>query len=215
MKANVDYTLYLCTDRALMSTETVEESVRLALQGGCTVVQLREKDCSALEFYEMACRVKRVTDDYKVPLIINDRVDIALAVDAAGVHVGQGDIPAKEVRRIIGPNKILGVSASTCAEAVKAVQDGADYLGVGAMFATGTKTDANLTPMKELIQIREAVRVPIVVIGGINRETAPLFTPTGVNGIAVVSAIIASHDIPAAARELKHLFLNGRVEVLA
>ena len=151
-----------------------------------------------------------MTDAYGVPLIINDRVDIALAVDAAGVHVGQGDLPAKEVRRIIGPDKLLGVSASNLEEAVCAVQDGADYLGVGAMFATGTKTDANLTSMEELHRIRQTVQVPIVVIGGVNRATIPLFAGSGIDGVAVVSAIVASSDIPAAAKELKELFLQGK-----
>jgi thiamine-phosphate pyrophosphorylase len=210
VKNNVDYSLYLCTDRRLMTTDTVERSVELAVQGGCTVVQLREKDCSGLEFYQTACAVKQVTDAYGVPLIINDRVDIALAVDAAGVHIGQGDLPAKAVRRIIGPDKLLGVSASNLEEAVRAVQDGADYLGVGAMFATGTKTDANLTSMEELHRIRQTVQVPIVVIGGVNRATIPLFAGSGIDGVAVVSAIVASSDIPAAAKELKELFLQGK-----
>lgn len=142
MKNKIDYTLYLCTDRDLMSTGTIEESVEQAVKGGCTVVQLREKHCSSKEFYELAVRVKEITDRYHVPLIINDRVDIALAADAAGVHIGQSDLPASVVRDIIGNDKILGVSASRLEEAVKAVEDGADYLGVGAMFATNTKADA-------------------------------------------------------------------------
>ena len=142
MKNKIDYTLYLCTDRDLMSTDTIEESVEQAVKGGCTVVQLREKNCSSKEFYELAVRVKEITDRYHVPLIINDRVDIALAVDAAGVHIGQSDLPASVVRNIIGKDKILGVSAARREEALKAVEDGADYLGVGAMFATNTKTDA-------------------------------------------------------------------------
>ena len=112
MKKNkVDYTLYLCTDRNLMSTDTLEEAVEKAIKGGCTLVQLREKDCSSLEFYQTAMRVKSITDQYGVPLIMNDRVDIALAVDAAGIHVGQSDLPASVIRKIIGPDKIIGVSA--------------------------------------------------------------------------------------------------------
>ena len=138
-----------------------------------------------------------------MPLIINDRVDVALAVDADGVHVGQSDLPAARVREILGPDKILGVSASSLKEALKAVEDGADYLGVGAMFATGTKTDADITTIEELKRIRQAVSVPIVVIGGINKQTLPLFAGTGIDGIAVVSAIIAA-DVEKAARELKN-----------
>jgi len=206
MKPSVDYTLYLVTDRDLMSTPTLEEAVEQAIMGGVTLVQLREKHASSLEFYQTALRVKKITDSYNVPLIINDRVDVALAVDADGVHVGQSDLPAARVREILGPDKILGVSASSLKEALKAVEDGADYLGVGAMFATGTKTDADITTIEELKRIRQAVSVPIVVIGGINKQTLPLFAGTGIDGIAVVSAIIAAADVEKAARELKELF---------
>ncbi len=206
MKPSVDYTLYLVTDRDLMSTPTLEEAVEQAIRGGVTLVQLREKHASSLEFYQIALRVKKITDSYNVPLIINDRVDVALAVDADGVHVGQSDLPAARVREILGPDKILGVSASSLKEALKAVEDGADYLGVGAMFATGTKTDADITTIEELKRIRQAVSVPIVVIGGINKQTLPLFAGTGIDGIAVVSAIIAAADVEKAARELKELF---------
>ncbi len=206
MKRDIDYTLYLCTDRMLMSTATVEESVELALAGGCTVVQLREKACSSREFYELALRVKQITARYGVPLIINDRADIALAADADGVHVGQDDLPTAAVRRLIGPEKILGVSAQSVAQAIRAQADGADYLGVGAMYATATKADAKPVSMEGLRAIREAVDIPIVVIGGINRENARNFAGTGINGLAVVSSIIAQKDIPAAARTLKVLF---------
>ena len=205
MNHDVDYSLYLCTDRALMRAPTVEQCVEQAVKGGCTVVQLREKECPSREFYELALRVKAVTERYSVPLIINDRVDIALASDAHGVHVGQGDLPAAVVRKIIGADKILGVSASTLEEAVKAQEAGADYIGVGAMFSTATKTDAKLVTMEELMKIRAAVSVPIVVIGGINQETAPLFKGSGINGLAVVSAIVAQPDIEAAARGMRSL----------
>ena len=205
-KDKTDYTLYLCTDRELMSTDTLEEAVEQAVRGGCTVVQLREKDCTSLEFYETAKKVKEITDRYQVPLIINDRVDIALAVGADGVHVGQDDLPAGEVRRILGPDKIVGVSAGSVKEAVKAEEDGADYLGVGAMYATSTKEDADVTSREELLRIREAVDLPIVVIGGINRSNYRNFKGIGVNGLAVVSAVIAADDIEAAARELSEGF---------
>lgn len=201
-KQEIDYTLYLCTDRDLMSTDTIEEAVEQAVKGGCTVVQLREKDCSSLEFYETALRVKKITDQYKIPLIINDRVDIALAVNADGVHVGQDDLPAASVRRILGGDKVIGVSAGSVREAVKAREDGADYLGVGAMHATSTKTDADVTTVEELKKIREMVDLPIVAIGGINKQTLPELKGTGVDGIAVVSAVIAADDIERAASEL-------------
>lgn len=201
-KQEIDYTLYLCTDRDLMSTDTIEEAVEQAVKGGCTVVQLREKDCSSLEFYETALRVKKITDEYKIPLIINDRVDIALAVNADGVHVGQDDLPAASVRRILGGHKVIGVSAGSVREAVKAREDGADYLGVGAMHATSTKTDADVTTVEELKKIREMVDLPIVAIGGMNKQTLPELKGTGVDGIAVVSAVIAADDIERAASEL-------------
>ena len=189
-----------------MSTDTLEEAVEQAVRGGCTVVQLREKDCTSLEFYETAQRVRQITDRYQVPLIINDRVDIALAVDADGVHVGQDDLPAKEVRRILGPDKVVGVSAGCVEEAVKAAADGADYLGVGAMYATSTKEDADVTSREELLKIRESVDLPIVVIGGINQQTYQNFKGIGIDGLAVVSAVIAAKDIEVAARELSEGF---------
>lgn len=205
MKPSVDYTLYLVTDRDLMSTPTLEEAVEQAIRG-VTLVQLREKHASSLEFYQTALRVKKITDSYNVPLIINDRVDVALAVDADGVHVGQSDLPAARVRKSLVLTKSSGCLLHRSKKALKAVEDGADYLGVGAMFATGTKTDADITTIEELKRIRQAVSVPIVVIGGINKQTLPLFAGTGIDGIAVVSAIIAAADVEKAARELKELF---------
>ena len=202
----IDYTLYLCTDRGLMSTPTLEEAVEAALKGGVTLVQLREKDCSSREFYDTAVRIKTITDRYQVPLIINDRLDIALAVDAAGLHIGQSDLPADVARRVLGPDRILGVSTATLAEAVKAQADGADYLGVGAMFPTGTKQNTRSVTMEQLAEIRRSVEIPIVVIGGVNEKNCTQFNGTGVDGLAIVSAIIAKPDIEAAAREIKGLF---------
>jgi thiamine-phosphate pyrophosphorylase len=213
MKPDVDYTLYLVTDRELMSSATVEESVEQAVLGGCTLVQLREKKISSADFYETAVKVREITARLGVPLIINDRADIALAVDADGVHVGRDDLPVRTVRRIIGPDKIVGVSADNLAESLDAAEGGADYLGVGAMYATGTKTDANITGMEELRRIRSAVSLPIVVIGGINKDTVANFRDTGVDGLAVVSAIVARPDVAGAARELKRLFLEIRNKV--
>ena len=203
---NFDYTLYLVTDRQLMSCDSLTEAVEQAILGGCTMIQLREKELPSLEFYNQAVAVKQVTDKYHIPLIINDRIDIAMAVQATGVHIGQHDLPAAAVRKVIGENMLLGVSASSISEAIQAQQDGADYLGVGAMFPTGTKTDAESVSMEELQKIRTAVSLPIVVIGGINKGNAGRFKPMGIDGLAVVSAIIAQSDIKAAAAELKDLF---------
>ncbi|AQS07344.1 thiamine phosphate synthase [Clostridium beijerinckii] len=208
MKPKIDYSIYLVTDRDLMSTETLEEAVEKAIIGGCTLIQLREKDCSSLDFYNTAVRVKEITDKYNIPLIINDRVDIALAVDAAGVHVGQSDIPAAIVRKVIGNDKILGVSTGSVNEAIEAEKNGADYLGVGAMYSTGTKKDADSTSMDELRKIRENVSIPIVVIGGINKDRVKDFKGIGIDGLAIVSAIIAKEDITTAAKELKNEFIK-------
>jgi thiamine-phosphate pyrophosphorylase len=209
-KNEIDYSLYLCTDRKIMTAHTLEEAVEEAIQGGCTVIQLREKQASSLDFYETACSVKKVTDAYRVPLIINDRVDIAMAVNADGVHIGQSDLPAAVMRKIMGEDTILGVSVATPDQARKARADGADYIGVGAMYATDTKTDACIVTKETLKEIREAVDLPIVVIGGMNSNTAKNFLDCGINGIAVVSAILAQPDIQKAAAELAKLFHGKR-----
>lgn len=203
---NQDYTLYLVTDQKAMSTETLDEAVEQAIRGGCTMVQLRESYRSDKELCQISSEIKKITDTYEVPLIINNRIDIALATDAAGVHVGQGDLSPKKARELLGKDKILGVSVTCLEEAQKAVEAGADYLGVGAMFATNTKQDAKLVSMEELEKIRKEVSIPIVVIGGINKENAGTFNKMGVDGLAVVSAIIGQPDIRQAAKELKSAF---------
>ena len=200
-----DYTLYLVTDRNLMSCDTVEESVRQAAEGGVTVVQLREKQATSREFYEQAVRVKAITDAYGIPLIINDRVDIAMAVDAAGVHLGQKDMPCSIARKILGPDKIIGVSAALPAEALQAKADGASYLGVGAVFQTGTKQDTRPVTKERLAQIRAAVDLPIVIIGGVKQSNVLEFAGMGINGAAVVSAIVAQPDIKKAAEEMRRI----------
>lgn len=206
MKKKIDYSVYLVTDRDLMSTETIEEAIEQAIAGGTTLIQLREKECSSLDFYNTAVKVKEICDKNKVPLLINDRLDIALAVDADGVHVGQSDLPASVVRKIIGEDKIIGVSAGNLKDAVKAERDGADYIGVGAMYATGTKKDAKPTSLETLKEIRKNVNIPIVVIGGINKDRIKDFKGTNINGVAIVSAIIAQKDIKRSANDIKNEF---------
>lgn len=202
-KKKIDYTLYLVTDRELMSCSTVEESVERAIAGGASVVQLREKSCGSREFYEMALRVKKITSAYHVPLIINDRLDICLAADADGVHLGQKDIPCTIARKILGADKIIGVSAALPEEARQAELDGADYLGVGAVFATSTKSDTRPVTPEIIRQIRAAVSIPFVTIGGINLDNISQLYGLGINGAAVVSAVVAQPDIEAAAREMR------------
>lgn len=200
----INYSLYLCTDRNL--TANIEKTVALAIEGGVTIVQLREKNCNGKEFFEIATRLKQITASKNVPLIVNDRIDIAQAIDAAGVHIGQTDLPCKVARKILGAEKVIGVSASTVEEAIQAEIDGADYLGVGAMFATNTKTDAKLVTLNTLKKIRAAVKIPIVAIGGINLETVSKIKPANIDGVAVVSAIIASENPKRAAENLLNLW---------
>lgn len=202
MKPEIDYTLYLCTDRNIMTTDSIEESVELAIKGGVTVVQLREKECTSRELYELARRVKEITDAYEIPLIINDRLDIALAVGADGVHLGQKDVPVQAARNILGADKIVGATANTVEKAVEAWKSGADYLGVGDIFGTTTKSDTKHITLEELKTIRQSVQIPIVAIGGINEENISLLKDTGVEGAAVISAIIGKKDITAATEEL-------------
>ncbi|MEI3577285.1 MAG: thiamine phosphate synthase [Acutalibacteraceae bacterium] len=205
-KSKIDYSLYLCTDRSLMTAPTLEQAVNDAIKGGCTVIQLREKHATSREFYQLALSLKRITGYYGIPLIINDRLDIAAAVNAEGVHLGQKDLPADIARAVLGEEKIIGVSANNLQAAINAELDGADYIGVGAVFQTSTKTDTKPVTIDKLKEIRSAVKIPMVAIGGIKRSNISQLNGTGINGVAVVSAVIGSKNITAAARELKALF---------
>lgn len=210
MKPRVDYSLYICTDRVLMTSDTIEEGVELAIKGGATIVQLREKQCSGREFFEVARSVKEVTDAYEIPLIINDRVDIALAVDADGVHLGQKDIPAAVAREILGKHKIIGVSANNEELALRAQKDGADYIGIGDVFGTSTKENTSHVSMEQLKNIREMVKIPVVAIGGIHAGNVRQLKGTGIDGIAVISAVFGAKNITAAAEELVELLEEVR-----
>ena len=193
------------TDRKQPAPGTFEKVVEEALKGGVTLVQLREKEGDTGLLYERAVKLKQITKAYHVPLIIDDRIDIMMAADADGVHLGQSDMPAALARKLIGPDKIMGVSAGTLEEAVKAEKDGADYLGVGAMFPTATKKDADITTPETLRKIMDTVHIPVVTIGGMNEKTIPLFKGYGLSGFAVVSAIMASREPEKAARKLKRI----------
>lgn len=202
-KADVDYTLYLCTDRKLIGTETLEQTVEQAVKGGCSVVQLREKNCSTREFLTIAEHIKSITTKYQVPFIINDRIDIMLAVDADGVHLGQEDMPVAKARELIGEEKIIGCSAHNLKEAVQAWKDGADYLGVGAIFGTSTKADASNTSIETLKEICDKVKLPVVAIGGINAANVEALAKTGIHGAAVVSAVMAAKNKKEAAEVMR------------
>ena len=211
MHNRADYRLYLVTDRNCLQQQTLEQAVEQAILGGVTLVQLREKAIASKAFYERALRIKAICHHYNVPLLINDRVDIALAVEADGVHIGQSDLPCGVVRQILGKDKIIGVSARTAQQAIQAQADGADYLGVGAMFATSTKADAQTVTIASLTQIRQAVTLPIVAIGGINHTTLPALqqalqaADTSIDGVAVVSAILGQKDVKLASQQLKEM----------
>lgn len=195
--------LYAVTDRAWLQERKLAEDVEKALIGGATFVQLREKDASFEEFVEQAKEVKEVCKKYNVPFVINDNIEVALAVDADGVHVGQSDMETGSVRKKLGKDKIIGVSTRTVEEALLAQERGADYLGVGAMFQTSTKLDAADVTFDELKAICGAVKIPIVAIGGINNHNVAELRGTGIDGVAVVSAIFAAVDIPKATSEMK------------
>lgn len=198
-----DTSLYLVTDRSGMGDCEFESKIRSAVEGGCTMVQLREKNINSYLMYQRALSIKKITDEYHIPLIINDRLDIMLAVGADGVHLGQQDIPVKIARKLIGKDKIIGVSAHCIEEAEKAERDGADYLGVGAIFPTTTKKDIIITPVNVLREIKETVSVPVVAIGGINQNNINTLKGSHVDGVAVISAIMKSKDPKSSAVALK------------
>ena len=200
--------LYAVTDRSWLHGETLYEQVEKALKGGATFIQLREKELDEEHFMEEAVALKELCHKYHVPFVINDNVRIAKDMDADGVHVGQSDMEADDVRKILGEDKILGVSAQTVEQAVLAEKNGADYLGVGAVFHTGTKKDANSISHETVKQICEAVNIPVIAIGGISRENVMELQGTGICGIAVVSAIFAAKNITEATKELKELTKN-------
>ena len=195
-------TLYAVTDRTWADDVTLMEQVKQALDGGITFLQLREKKLSEEEFIKEAQEMKKLAQEYKIPFVINDNIKVALEVDADGVHIGQDDMSVQEARKLLGEDKIIGVSAHNVKEAVKAQKGGADYLGVGAVCATSTKKDANVVSKEEIKKIKEAVDIPIVAIGGIKQDNIKTLQGTGVDGVAVVSDIFAAKDITKAAKEL-------------
>ena len=197
--------LYAVTDRAWVGQGTLGDQVEQALRGGVTCVQLREKSLGVPAILVEAEEIGALCRSYGVPFLINDRVEIALQCGADGVQVGQKDRAAREVRRLLGPNRILGVSARTVEQAVQAERDGADYLGVGAVFSTSTKADAMPVSYETLQAICRAVSIPVVAIGGIQRENLLSLTGSGVDGVALVSAIFAAPDVETASRELRAL----------
>ena len=203
-----DLLLYAVTDRSWLRGETLYAQVEKALKGGATFIQLREKELNEEAFYQEAVELKKLCHQYKVPFVINDNVEIAKKMDADGVHVGQSDMAACDVRKILGEDKILGVSAQTVEQALLAEQMGADYLGVGAVFPTGTKTDAVEVDAETLKAICAVVKIPVIAIGGIKADNLSELSGSGICGIAVVSAIFAAEDITETTKELKEKTLK-------
>ena len=197
--------LYAVTDRAWTGKQNLYEQVESALKGGATCVQLREKELDEEAFLKEAMEIGALCRQYGVPFIVNDNVDIAILCKADGIHVGQDDMAALQVRQKVGDGMIIGVSVHSVEEALEAVKNGADYLGVGAMFATSTKADADVLPMKVLRDICDAVDIPVVAIGGINKQNILQLAGTGVDGVALVSAIFAADDIEGECQLLSRL----------
>lgn len=211
---NYDYSIYYVTDEELLHPNyNLYKSVENAIIGGATMIQLREKNTTTRDFIEKAKKIKDICSKYEVPLIINDRVDVALAIDSDGVHLGQDDMDISFARKILGQCKVIGISASNLQEAQIAEKGGADYIGVGAMYSTNTKIDADMTTMEELKIIRKEVKIPIVVIGGINQKTIPDFKDTDIDGLAIVSAIASSDNQVETTKSLKKQFYaNNKVK---
>lgn len=209
--------LYVVTDRTWLENNKIEVQVEQIINSGATFIQLREKNLSFDDFMKEAEKIKLITDKYKIPFVINDNIEVAMAVDADGVHIGQSDMKAKNVRELIGNDKILGVSVQNLKQALEAQKNGADYLGVGAVFSTSTKLDARNVSYDTLKEICEAVSIPVVAIGGIGKDNILKLSGSKVDGVAVISAIFAQPDIEKATNELlilsKEMVKNGGIYV--
>jgi thiamine-phosphate pyrophosphorylase len=206
-----DLSLYVITDRGIGHDRPLEDIVAAAIRGGATMIQYREKTMPVRQMVEVGRRLKAITEPAGVTFIVDDRVDVALAVDADGVHVGPDDLAVADARRLLGPDRIVGASAGTVAEAVRAEADGADYVGVGSIFATTSKPDAGEAIGPEVLsQVRSAVRIPIVAIGGITHANAAEAIHSGAHGVAVISAVVGADDVREAARRLAEIVRGAR-----
>jgi len=208
---SIDYSLYLVTDRSFSRGKATLKIVKAGVAGGVTCVQLREKNCSTLEFIKEALSVKEYLKKHNIPLIINDRVDVAQAIGAAGVHLGKTDMPLIMAKDILKDSMIIGISVESLEDAIRAEKDGADYIGISPIFATPTKTDtASPLGLEGLKEISRAVKLPKVAIGGLNRQNAGVVILNGASGIAVVSAIVSADDPQKAAEELSYIIKQAR-----
>ena len=204
----LDTTLYFITDSTCVSAERFLPVVEAACKGGATIIQLREKDKSTREYMELAASTHEITARYGIPLIIDDRVDVALAIGAEGVHVGQSDMPVRLARKLMGADKIIGATTKTVPQALEAYEQGADYLGCGAIYPTTTHVNTVITPVETLKDVVKAVSIPVNAIGGLNKDNIFVLKGSGIAGICAVSAIMKAADPESAARELKQAFLD-------
>lgn len=206
----IDYSLYLCTNSEVNSDYPLEYCVEQAILGGVTIVQIREKGKNYNEFFQIASRIKKVTDKYNIPLIINDNLEVAKNINADGIHIGQNDISCLEARNILGPEKIIGVTVTNLNEAKKAIEDGASYLGVGAIYKSTTKEDALIVGVDELRKIADYSLIPVIVIGGINKNTIPVLENIKIDGYAMIRPILAQENIIYSTKKLKKLIYNNK-----
>ena len=204
----IDTTLYLITDSTGFSEDEFLYRVEEGIKGGATLLQLREKDKTTREYIALAEKVHKIAKKYNVPLIIDDRIDVAMAVDAEGVHLGQSDMPVNIARKILGKDKIIGATAKTVAQAVEACENGADNLGVGAIYPTTTKVKTVLTSVETLKEITKSVPIPVNAIGGLNKDNIDILKNTGIAGICVVSAVMKAENPQKSASEIKERFLE-------
>ena len=205
---NLDTTLYFITDSTTVPEDRFLPVVEAACKGGATIIQLREKDRPTREYLELAKATHKITARYGIPLIIDDRVDVALAIGAEGVHVGQSDMPVRLARKLMGESAIVGATAKTVLQALEAYEQGADYLGCGAIYPTTTHVKTVITPVETLKDVVKAVPIPVNAIGGLNKDNIFVLKDSGIAGICAVSAIMKAADPETAARELKQAFLN-------
>lgn len=206
----IDYSLYLCTNSEMNNNYLLEDCVEQSIKGGVSIVQVREKNKSYNEFLKIATSIKKITDTYKIPLIINDNIEIAKEINADGIHIGQNDISCSQARKLIGAEKIIGVTVANIEEATKAIKDGADYLGVGAIFKSTTKSDATVVGIDELKKICQISTIPVVVIGGINKDTIPLLKDIKIDGYAMIRPILSTDDITKSTEKLRNLIQKNK-----
>ncbi len=210
----IDYSLYLCTNSEMNNNHPLEYCVEQAIIGGVTIIQIREKEKNYNEFFEIASRIKKVTDKYNIPLIINDNIEIAINLNADGLHIGQNDISCLKARKLLGCKKIIGVTVTNLDEAKRAIESGASYLGVGAIYKSKTKSEAVIVGVDELQKIVNYSSIPVVVIGGINKNTIPMLENIKIDGYAMIRPILEQEDIVESTKVLKKLVDNNKKKYL-